>query len=360
MSTSPQQFGDLLQLLRQHPEWREELRRWVLTEEVLALPPVVQALAEAQKRTQEHLARLAEHQERLTQRVEDLAQGLVHLTQRIDALTERVDTLAQDLVILTQRVDDLTQRLDTLTARVDTLPQRVDDLTQRLDILTARVDALAQDLIILTRRVDALTERVDTLTQRLDALTARVDTLTQRVDDLTAQVETLTRRMDQLTEQMRTLVEVQQRMASDLGQVKGWAAEARYRTYAPAYLRELVRRTHVLTTEEVMHLLEDLEAAGRLTHQQVASLAEADLLVRGRWRRDGREVYLVVEVSWGVGLEDVVQARKRADILSAAGLEAVPVVAGAWVAPDASQAARTMQVWQVTDGTVAPPGDAQG
>lgn len=40
-------FHDLIELLEQRPEWRAELRRLVLTEELLALPQVVHELAKA-------------------------------------------------------------------------------------------------------------------------------------------------------------------------------------------------------------------------------------------------------------------------------------------------------------------------
>ena len=41
-------FGDLVKLLGQHPEWQAELRRHVLSEELLELPALVRQLAEAQ------------------------------------------------------------------------------------------------------------------------------------------------------------------------------------------------------------------------------------------------------------------------------------------------------------------------
>jgi hypothetical protein len=46
---SVQDFHDLVRLLEQRPEWRAELRRLVLTEELLALPAIVRELAEAQR-----------------------------------------------------------------------------------------------------------------------------------------------------------------------------------------------------------------------------------------------------------------------------------------------------------------------
>ena len=49
--------------------------------------------------------------------------------------------------------------------------------------------------------------------------------------------------------------------------------------------------------------------------------AGADLVVRGRRREDGAEVYVVVEVSWGVGSHDVERAVHRAALLAQLGLE---------------------------------------
>lgn len=55
MAFTVSDFHDLMRLLDQHPEWRAELRRLLLTEELLSLPQVVRELAEAQARTEEAL-----------------------------------------------------------------------------------------------------------------------------------------------------------------------------------------------------------------------------------------------------------------------------------------------------------------
>ena len=58
MAFTVRDFRDLVALLEQHPEWRAELRRLVLTEELLALPQVVRELVDAQQRTEQRLERL--------------------------------------------------------------------------------------------------------------------------------------------------------------------------------------------------------------------------------------------------------------------------------------------------------------
>lgn len=51
-----------MRLLEQHPEWRAEFRRLLLSEELLSLPDLVKELAEAQRRTEERLHELTEAQ----------------------------------------------------------------------------------------------------------------------------------------------------------------------------------------------------------------------------------------------------------------------------------------------------------
>ena len=58
MAFTVRDFRDLVELLEQHPEWRAELRRLVLTEELLTLPQLIRDLVDAQQHTEQRLERL--------------------------------------------------------------------------------------------------------------------------------------------------------------------------------------------------------------------------------------------------------------------------------------------------------------
>ncbi|MCS7087565.1 MAG: YraN family protein [Thermoflexales bacterium] len=95
-------FRALVEALQAHPEWRAELRRLVLTEELLELPTLVRELAEAQRRSEERITRLeeavaalAEAQRRTEQRVEELAEAQRRTEERVSALKTTVDKLQQ-------------------------------------------------------------------------------------------------------------------------------------------------------------------------------------------------------------------------------------------------------------------------
>jgi hypothetical protein len=73
MPFTVQDYTDLARLLVEHPEWRLELRRLLLSDDLLSLPEVVRILAEAQQRTGERLGRLESIVEALAVQVQGLA-----------------------------------------------------------------------------------------------------------------------------------------------------------------------------------------------------------------------------------------------------------------------------------------------
>ena len=236
MAFTVQEFHDLVALLTQHPEWRAELRRLVLTEEILTLPQIVRDLVEAQQRTEQQVAQLAAAQQRTEQQIAQLIQQVTQLTEA-QRRTERQIVRLQD----------------------------------------------------------------------------------------------------------------------DVGEIKGIVLEERYHNRAFAYFSRMVRRTHALMEDELVALLEEAVARGALSEEGMDEIARADVVVRGQRRESPGEVYLVVEVSWGVGPGDVERAVRRAALLSQTGLQTMPVVAGERITDEAAELAQAMRVWQVLDGRVTAP-----
>jgi hypothetical protein len=243
MAFTVRDFRDLVELLEQHPEWRAELRRLVLTEELLALPQVVRELVDAQQRTEQRLEQTAQRLERLETTVQALADALLRLEQQVAQLT---------------------------------------DAHLRLE-----------------------------------------------------------RRME--------------RVEGSVGDLKGVVLEIRYYNRAFAYFARMVRRAHALSGDELHALLEPAIDQGMLSEEGADDVVQANMVVRGRQRDDGREVYLVVEVSWGVGTGDVERAVRRASLLAQTGVQTLPVVAGEHITDEAAELARAMHAWQVLDGQVIAP-----
>lgn len=83
---SPQDFSDLTRLIEEHPEWRSELRRLLLSDELLTLPQAVGELIAAQRRTEECVAALAEAQQRGEDRLSKLEAAIQNLVNEVRAL----------------------------------------------------------------------------------------------------------------------------------------------------------------------------------------------------------------------------------------------------------------------------------
>lgn len=248
-------FHDLVRLLEARPEWRAELRRLVLSDEVLALPEQLarfrieterrfQELLEAQRHTDTRLAELAEAQRRTESQLAELAEAQRRTETQLAELGSVVTRLAGDVG----------------------------------------------------------------------------------------------------------------RLAVDTAGMKGDVLEIRYRRLAHAYFGRLVRRAHVLSGEEFAKLVDDAADRGQLTEAERADVLMADLVIRGRSVADARsDIYLLVEISWGIGPDDVRRAVRRAHILEKLGTPARPVVAGTGLTPEAAEAVREQGVWQVLDGQTVVP-----
>ena len=193
------------------------------------------------------------------------------------------------------------------------------------------------------------------LTDELLALPEQVGALTREVTTLATTQQRLAEQMTALTIQVTALARSVQTLTDDMGDLKGRNLEADYRTKGPAYFGRLIRRPHVLTSDELVTLLEDAREHGVLSDAEVQELYDADLVVRGRRAVDGTAVYLVVEVSWGVGPYDVERAARRAALFARIGVAAIPVVAGERLTAEAGRLAQQHQVWQITAGHVIPP-----
>ena len=314
MAFTIRDFHDLIKLLEERPEWREELRRLILTDELLELPEIVRQLAEAQRGTEEELKKL---------------------TARVDGLAARVDELTDRLSELTARVDELTVRLNELAARVDELTDGLNKLAARVDELTARVNELAEAQRRTEEELRKLAARVDELAESQRKTEEELRRLAIRVDSLSADVETLKR---------------------DVAELKGDSLERRYRERAPSYFGRLLKGIRVLSFEDLAALADRGVEEGIISMEEREELLQADVVLRGiRWE-DGMETYLVVEVSWGVGVGDVERAYRRAAVMRRLGVgEAAAAVAGRSIAPEAEELTHERGVIAVIDGGIINP-----
>ena len=159
------------------------------------------------------------------------------------------------------------------------------------------------------------------------------------------------------------LAEAQQRMEARFGRVeddldvlkrdvaylKGSDLERKYAERAPSYFHSLVRRARTLTPHELAVILDDAPESSGLSEYERDDVLLADVVVRGRHRETGRDVHLMVEVSYGIGMDDVERAARCAAALGKL-LESIPVVAGQRISPHARERASAVGVAVMLSG----------
>lgn len=299
MPFAVEDFQSLIRLLGEHPEWRAELRRHVLSEELLELPDIVRRLAEAQARTEHALLQLGDRVDGLGRRLEELALAQAQSERRIGELAE-----AQGRTEL----------------------------------------ALAQ----LAARVDALAERIDRVEGQIGQLTARIDALTIRLDALTERMERVEAQLAQVVTALQELAEADRRLAARVDHSIGPVLELRYERRASSILGRLLRRVRASAPGEVVDQL--LERLGPI---EVDEILDADLIVRGQLRQgEPREVWILVEVSATVDRHDVERAVRRARYLAAVHTPAIPAVAGERLTDGAEEYVRAARVLVMRDGAL--------
>ncbi len=96
-------FEDILRALRQKPEWADEMRRLILSEELLALPGKFESFR------QKEFKPLKEKVDKVEQDVGVLKQDVGMLKQDVGVLKQDVEVLKQDVEVLKQDVEVLKQ-----------------------------------------------------------------------------------------------------------------------------------------------------------------------------------------------------------------------------------------------------------
>ena len=202
--------------------------------------------------------------------------------------------------------------------------------------------------LVLTEELLALPDQIAELTKQVTRLTeaqARTEEWQAHTEEWQSRTEA---RLDSLTG-------VVKRLNEDVGTLKGKGLETHYRLHGSPFFGSLLRRPHVLSSEELSDILDPSMDQGSLSSDEALEIRRADLVVRGTLREDRKPVYLVVEVSWTVDLEDVERAARRGEYLEKTGLSVLPVVAGETVRPGAADRAQELKVWQMTTAALVEP-----
>jgi len=121
-------FHDLARLLYDHPEWRAELRRLVLTDEMLELPALVRQLAESQRAMAQELRALAQEQH-----------ALAEAQRRTEERVGRLELALAELAEAQRRTEERVGRLELALAELAEAQRRTEERVGRLELALAEL-----------------------------------------------------------------------------------------------------------------------------------------------------------------------------------------------------------------------------
>jgi len=191
---------------------------------------------------------------------------------------------------------------------------------------------LSEELLRLPQTINEPVDRLEaapaTLAEAQARTEARLETLTARVDALTEAQARTEVELRRLAEIVAELARGQSRLERNFARLTGSDLERRYHENIRRFFAPVVRHPRPASDDGIYRLLDDALARGALTDEEITEIERADLIVFGIDRQTTEPVYLVAELSWTVGPNDMRRAIERASLLARAGVSARPVVGG--------------------------------
>ena len=120
---------EFLRLLHESPTFRDEVRRILLTEELLDLPA----------RTERLRAEMHEELTRIWQAIGAQTERMERVEVQIASLTERMERVEAQIASLTERMERVEAQIASLTERMERVEVQIASLTERIDTLTRQI-----------------------------------------------------------------------------------------------------------------------------------------------------------------------------------------------------------------------------
>ncbi len=259
MPLSAEDFQELLEQLKAHPEWQEALRRLLWAESLAELTNLLRLLIESTQRVHEVAHRFVEAQQqtdllltRLTDAVIRLAEAQARGEERVVRLEEAIARLVETQTRLEERVDRLEEAVARLIEAQTRTEERLARLEERVDRLEEAVARLIEAQTRTEERLARLEERVD----RLEEAVARLIEAQTRTEERLARLE---ERVDRLEEAVARLIEAQTRTEERVSRLEEAVARL---IETQARLEEQVAIL-IQTQEQILQRLEHLEGIKR-------------------------------------------------------------------------------------------------
>jgi hypothetical protein len=255
-----------------------------------------------------------------------LSRAIILMVVNPMALTRRDVLQLLELLRRDERLREEFRRL-LLPPDLPTWMQRMDRWTERMDAWTQKADERLEKLEGWTQKADRWMAETDEWKRKADKWMAETDEWKRRTEEWQQKTD---KRLGSLEGWTRKADERFMRIESTLGELREAVKETEYWRKAGRFFGRLFRRVWE-DDQTLLERLEQAEAQGLLTPEEVDELLRTNLLLFGEVRRGqfaGQRVLLVGEISATVAPSDVERALGQADIARRADFWAIPFVGG--------------------------------
>ena len=320
--TTINDIQDLVRIIEEHPEWRGELQRVLLTQQLLEVP---------------------ERLDRLEATVEVLAETAAALVQHAEASNARLDSIERSVDALLKHAEATDKTLDTLLKHAEATDKTLDTLLKHAEATDKTLDTLLKHAEATDKTLDTLLKHAEATNKRLDGLEFRMDGVEIRLGDVETRlgdVETRLGRVEETTNALRGDV-LEVRLTNKIPPLVSRHFDVRriYPVWSDGFLPENSRIQGFQAT------VEEATDNGQITDDDETRLRVTDLIVRSQRKSDGSTLWFAVEASGVIGEEDIVRAKQSSDVLKKIyNQDAIPLVYGYQISDADRDLANELQV----------------
>lgn len=348
MATTINTSADLIALLRNNKEFREEVRRFVLTDELFAIPDVIRSI-------DARLGALEETQQRMSALLEHVMAMQAQMAERQDRMAERQDRTDERLGALEESHAKMLETQQRITALLEHVVARQDQMAERQDQMAERQDRTDERLDRMDKRMDGFDARFDEVDARFDAVDARFDAVDAKFVEVDAKIGAVDRKVDALTRRVTNVEAI----------VRGEAFERRmYSRLLPRLPMEYdITRVHAVSVDpqasvrvpdfrarDFENNIEALRSRGAITDDDVDNINNTDMVVQSLRRADRSRLWFAVQATVTIRDDAITRAHAGAEALRKAfGQEVIALTYGRRIADQQRRLADELGVATLID-----------
>jgi chromosome segregation ATPase len=269
------EFEDLLNLLRERPDYLEKLRMLILTKELLELP-----------------VKFEEFRREVNQRFEEIDRRFDEIDKRFKEVDKRFDEV-------NKRFEESDRKFEAFRSEVN---QRFDEVDRRFEESDRKFEEFKKEV----------NQRFDEVDKRFEESDRKFETFRSEVNQ---RFEKLEKGQEEMKERQERMEEILKRHEISIQELKGWQLEHKVRTNICAYLGRYIRKCRIKDKSEIADELDEYVERNIISESERDEVLLLDILVIGISKRTNEEIYIAVEVSYKIGDYDVERAIKRMEIL---------------------------------------------